>query len=1214
MESLFNDFESTEVINVINTIVDNAANYDIYDVISRVAGLNLLSENQNKAVLTDTFIQYIISKTKGCYKSSIEMSDKRFKMLIEELNQTSLAAAIDPCENTFVQNVMLNGENYRVFNGIDITPAYNLQSLIRILFKYKNGFDSNYLDRVNRLFALLLGISEDIASSLDIRIDNVHYNEEHKIIVPSSEIVKRNANRISIPVHRFKRFADNYFDLDDLCIDFGKNEKGNIDNRPFYTRPFLKNENKNELIILNISLLPAFAFYKALEWAELFGIKKEVIRLYNELLWIEVRKDFKLMGHKKIDEKAYGIECVCNDYYKESILTVYNNQLMLVFFLCDDGIGYSARTMHSKYPNDCHEVILRKRLQYYLNNLNNLKTSIDDIFCVFITGSIGRNLRVKSEESSLTSKSICLNGFELHCIEINERKNKPFLPRYIRARNQLHTMPSMNFFSELNAISIYTSNHNSFYMSDDFDPTEIEIYIAPGDSVEYISDALCKENRMLIDSYDDGNKTEVMLVDSTRNIYSEDPLFLPDYLAFCVILKNIKIWIKTEIITEYNQVNIFNSLVDAISYWMAECKLIIDKYSFPYAVYTIHLSISENFLEYQYYDSVVTAFEECIDQTTERNHIYLVFKPEAYLNLNQIYNDQEKELIRYIIDIFDNIAYENRDYSDDFDYMFKNRLKKKFFSANYDNRPYYKPLIVQNNRIVHTEDEDYLSGIIGKELLKSGQWKIGTVNDCQRKEIANTVVEWLYNRLEAKVAEFESDHMLEVIYQDVEEVLYRLLIAEKKFYSDVACYPEKEKNYLEENNNLNKTSLSLKFLLEYVTARPPLGSKHLGIGQYEELLAICSLIVDWAYKGDLFYYGIVNTPVTFLKSKRIGMKHDEFLDIYQYSNIYRQRQLKYDSSYLLRKQYTVKKGVFIEELESAFRDEFGYSYSDFFQVVVTMANMDELDVICISQSELEEKLIELNDKLTKSTIDTVLRDITYCPRNDFLKMPDGYNKEDAFPWRFNRKYSFNRRPVLKRGNELIFGTRQIYHMAEYVTDLIYSGKFKANCNSLKTLCGKITKAQGAAFNDLIVQMLQDMKTFKLYPNVKKINGKRIADDRGDLGDIDVLIIDEDKNKIIVTEIKNFRFSKNPREIKLEYDKMFVDNENKLCFATKHNKRKKWVEDNLNDVKTQYRLDNRPWIVTSLFIVNQPLISSHIYKINIKCISIAELCVDAIHEA
>ena len=99
--------------------------------------------------------------------------------------------------------------------------------------------------------------------------------------------------------------------------------------------------------------------------------------------------------------------------------------------------------------------------------------------------------------------------------------------------------------------------------------------------------------------------------------------------------------------------------------------------------------------------------------------------------------------------------------------------------------------------------------------------------------------------------------------------------------------------------------------------------------------------------------------------------------------------------------------------------------------------------------------------------------------------------------------------------------------------------------------GCICNDQGDAFNQHISDIIKSFGVFRVFPNVKRINKKKIADEKSDvLGDIDVLIIDEKKHRIVVAEVKNFDFSKNPYEIQAEYQKMFVDGKKK-SFATKH---------------------------------------------------------------
>lgn len=87
------------------------------------------------------------------------------------------------------------GTNYRVFNGIDSTLAYNLQALIKILFQYQNNFDEEYLKKVYRLFLLILGISEEIVKSLNLSLEDIKYDEQRKVILPSSDIVSKYAEK-----------------------------------------------------------------------------------------------------------------------------------------------------------------------------------------------------------------------------------------------------------------------------------------------------------------------------------------------------------------------------------------------------------------------------------------------------------------------------------------------------------------------------------------------------------------------------------------------------------------------------------------------------------------------------------------------------------------------------------------------------------------------------------------------------------------------------------------------------------------------------------------------------------------------------------------------------------------------------------------------------------------------------------------------------------
>ena len=114
-------------------------------------------------------------------------------------------------------------------------------------------------------------------------------------------------------------------------------------------------------------------------------------------------------------------------------------------------------------------------------------------------------------------------------------------------------------------------------------------------------------------------------------------------------------------------------------------------------------------------------------------------------------------------------------------------------------------------------------------------------------------------------------------------------------------------------------------------------------------------------------------------------------------------------------------------------------------------------------------------------------------REDFMKAPAGFRKEDVYPWRFNRQYSFVRRPILCRGNDLIWGIRQLYHSLLYVTNLIYDGRLATTNKKMNTLMGRICNDQGDAFNQHISDIIKSFGVFRVFSNVKRINKKKIAD-------------------------------------------------------------------------------------------------------------------------
>lgn len=1191
--------------------------YDVYDVLARISALNLVPENQNKAVLFDSLIEYILREDKALYQSKYKMSPGKFKKLIQQLNECKLAHSIDPNENVFAQRVMCNG-NYVVFNGIDQTPAYNLQMMIYVLFVSKNNLPKEFLRKCGKVTQFILHISDYVATLIGIEegIYDTLPKEVGKIVVPDFDKVNEYARTMYFDTKWIRDVLDDEELYKDLFAEFGTDFPDDMGNRSFYSCPFVIDEEKELAVLLNVSLLPNFAFYEIIELASRNSVKEELMDLYNEYVFRDCRRSLDALGHKKIKESLMGITLKNETFYKEVILNVFNDQLMILAFVCDDAQDYNRFTMHNSYPNSKHADVFQDRMLYLRDSLIKAGVQENNIFCVVIINAYGRGIGVSLKEKVFHNPILSFNPFELRCLSINERKFTDFLPRYIMVKSKLNVMMD-HMLSELNAIEIFTSNNYSFYLGDDINPRKIGLFIAPGDSTQYIIRALKREDRKLVDSYDEERYSEVILLDAHRQIYFEDGFRNFKQIAFYVPDNKVDIWIVSDEPQKAEEINIYYSIVDCISYWLSEGRTIWSRIDGNGRRININITLQGEVIEFYYEKKDSDSFENGLEIEIVDSQIVMSWKPEAYRMMADRDNATEKELMKIVVKMIFKSLKETYSCDEDLSIIFKNPLKKKFFALDYQKKPYYKPVIDRKNRSVHVEDEEYLSDIIGEMMLQDSKWTYGVISGEDRSCFANEVVRKLYVLLQEKVAQLNPLNLVEAIYDDLEIVLYNLMLTSRRYAWDVACYPEKEEEFLQDYNTLNKTSLALKFFMEYVVACPPTGNKPVGVGEYEYILAICSMIVDWAYKNDLFFYRIFDTPVEILQSNRIGMKHQEFDLMFSQGDQYRRRQLYYNSSAILRKEYSKAEKDYSERIDEGFKEEYGYTYRDLYVIVVSMIelgeNANDGNVKVFDKDELIIQLLQMNPELHKSDIERILNQISLSKRENYLIPPKPYRREDVYPWRFNREYSFNRRPIVQRENEIVWGNRQLYHMLEFLLDLVHDGKLKTKTKKLKKVIGDISNDRGNEFNRLIFNMLEDMNTFKIYPNVKKINGKAISNEKGStLGDIDILAIDEECYRIYVCEVKDFNYSRNPYEMHLEYQKMFIDTETERCFATKHNRRVEWVRKHIDDVKVYYKLNvDTSWDVVGIFIVNEPLLSNEVYHKGLNIISKAELSVEKI---
>lgn len=1181
--------------HILEMIINDLAPYDIYDVISRISALNLMIENQNKSTILDALIAGILTRPRESYQGTAKMSSGKFRSIINRLETTGLRMMVDPAENPFIERIRYYG-NYWIFPGINYAPAHTLQGFLNVLCLRGIQFNDDFAHKAHQLLNFVLYISDAAAKTLGYGIETIKHIEQATMRFPDSQLSNRLSNCVHVPYALIEGLIDDEEVRQRLFIDFVDRDLTRVvsgEFQEFFVHPFLK-VDEHTAIVLNPSVLIPFAIHHLVLLADLYGEKELLIDSYNSEIWRGCKQDLKELGHKKVLESEYGIELINNQHRKEIIMTVGNNKLLFVHFVCDSGTDYDSQSMFGHHMVSADIPAIYDRTKYFAAKLPMVEEH--NIYQIIIMNSFGRTVGCETTKAE-SQYSIPLSPYELHCISVNEHDREEFIPRYINAKKKLTMMVPPMMVSELNSIEIYTSNDYSFYLSDDHDPTTAFTYFAPGDSLDYIIRAVKKEDRHLTSSYDGVHLCDIVLNDPVRNIYfTKGAGATPPTLV--VKFNEVNIWFTEGTITSREKANVLYSIIDTISFWLAEAKQIIKWMTFRTDAVRIHVDLSDPVEQYYNMIKEQGEFLSGIEYMHSGNTLTMTWHPLAYQLLSDKTNNTEKTLLKSLLEELAQLNQTEVDFKS-FDALFANPLKKKVYGINAANSPY---MIPTGGHVpsISPEEEHQLLDEIGAHFLALPEYDYGRVPDEERAELTNKIVGYLYSLLQSEIASIAPTGLYEKVCFDLETVMCDVMLAHSRYAYDIACYPEKADRIIEKYNETNRASVALKFLAEYIAAVPPTGKALLETMQYDRILAICSLIIDWAYKNDLFIYNIFNTPVEFLRSGRIGMSRVEGDYLLQINAAARARKMESLSDPRISTYTPSEPFVDFQKLiDEAFNAEYGFTFQQFASCIIGIADFGDSiksDVKRVQRDILVNEIVQ-ESNLSKECINAVIDLISLGKRDDFLAPPKPFRKEDVYPWRYNRELSFTRRPIIQYGDELIWGNRQLHHMLRYTVDLIMEGRYKARHSKLIELIGKLSNIRGKEFNSVVYRKLCSIDGLIVRERLSKINGKKITDDQGnDLGDIDVFYIVPDKRKIVVGEVKDFSFAKNPYEMDQEYKRIFVDGK-KPCYMTKHKRRVAWVQKHLEDVKAHFNLADGKWSVKPVMFVSEEIVSNAFYHRN-----------------
>ncbi len=519
-----------------------------------------------------------------------------------------------------------------------------------------------------------------------------------------------------------------------------------------------------------------------------------------------------------------------------------------------------------------------------------------------------------------------------------------------------------------------------------------------------------------------------------------------------------------------------------------------------------------------------------------------------------------------------------------------------------------------SSRSVHPADLRGISRDLGAHLVDSG-FNPGHVRGARSGKVLDEAVAFLYRQLERLVAALSPDGLLEHLVAAYERAVVDRARRELSAAGRMACYgdvPSVVEHIRRSAADAQNTSTAGRFLIEYTAARPPSGSRRISWAVYDRLLALSWLITFYGSLADALRFGVVESRLVveprlglIADRGRYGAALEAWVRAYAVGEAGEEDE---DSS-----GYA---GDETAEMEEATREEFGLPLSRLLVFLAAVCNAGALREGEPKVAPVAELLAEVTGELgwTEQEANCALEFFASRPRADYLVPPSQYKGTDVYPWRFNRRLSYLRKPLLVRrasvGDEVVWGVRHCLDAARYLNDLCWSGRLPVRTKRMEQLFGRLNRQRGDEFNSRVGALFASDPAVIVRPRVKKIAGLRIERAPGQpLGDIDVLVAVPAQRQILAIETKDLALARTPAELGNELAETFGVPGSPPADLDRHLERTEWLRQHLRQTIAWLGLDPADadsWEISPLLVIRQQLMGAYIAETPIPVITYREL--------
>lgn len=257
---------------------------------------------------------------------------------------------------------------------------------------------------------------------------------------------------------------------------------------------------------------------------------------------------------------------------------------------------------------------------------------------------------------------------------------------------------------------------------------------------------------------------------------------------------------------------------------------------------------------------------------------------------------------------------------------------------------------------------------------------------------------------------------------------------------------------------------------------------------------------------------------------------------------------EYESNYEIREAVDPENKGLDQVFKDAFLSEFGFSIKDFREFLDLVEDYGETTGLAVFEIRRNDFATALSKKANYVDFPKILDAFTLRPRSSYRELPEGYRNKDVDPWRFRRRISLPRLPVVQLDNTedpvLLVAPGLVRESLAYIIAGYHEGTFDSShyrTTEMKEWIDFRKGQRGQQFVKNVAKKLLDLG-WKVPHQEKELSfllNKGKDDEFGrlkDYGDVDVFAYREADKRILLIECKHLFYGKTVGEIAIQLNR------------------------------------------------------------------------------